>query len=336
MLRTGILLPRTEDLPQSEVVEFVQRVDALGYDTLWVPEAWGRDAFTILAQIACHTRQVKLGTGIVNVFSRTPAALAQTIATLDEISGGRAVLGLGTSGAIVIQDWHGVPYDKPLQRTREYIDIVRLILSGERVNYDGQLFHLKSFRLPFKPVRGRVPIYVASLGPKNVRLTGEKADGWLPIYYSRTRGHVQTQDLEEGARAAGRSLKDVDVAPYLVSCVSEDVAAARALVRAQITYYVGGMGVYYNNLVRRYGFVEESARIKEMWAKGDRKAAAAAVSDALLDDVGLAGSPAQVRAKLEEYRARGVTMPIIAVAHNAARDMVRTTLETFAPKAVKA
>jgi len=278
----------------------------------------------------------QLATGIVNVFSRTPAALAQAIATLDEISGGRAVLGLGTSGSIVIQNWHGVPYDKPLQRTREYIDIVRLILSGERVNYDGQIFHLKNFRLPFKAARSRVPIYVASLGPKNVRLTGEKADGWLPTYFSRTRGHVQMQDLEEGARAAGRSLSEIDVAPYLLSCVSDDVAAARALARAHIAYYVGGMGTYYNNLVRRYGFVEEAARVRELWAKGDRKAAAAAVSDALLDDVAIVGTPAQARARLEEYRARGVTTPTIAFVHDATPGMVRTTLETFAPKAVRA
>lgn len=336
MQRIAITQPRTEDLPRNEVVEFVQRIDELGYDTLWVPESWGREAFTTIAHHACSTRRIKLGTGIVNVFSRTPALIAQAAATLDELSGGRFLLGLGASGQRVIENWHGVPYQKPIQRTREYIDIIRLVLSGERVNYDGQIFHLKDFRLAFKPPRARIPIYVASLGPLNTKMAGEKADGWMPTYFSRTRGDVQLKVLEEGAKAAGRSLKDIEVAPYLISCVSDDASAARAQVRAHVAFYVGGMGIYYNNLMQRYGYVEEAARIKELWEKGDRKGAAAALPDSMLDDVGLAGSPAQVHEKLEEYRARGVTLPVISLAHGLPRDMLRMTIETFAPRKAQA
>ena len=336
MQRIAITQPRAEDLPRSEAVEFVQRIDELGYEALWVPESWGREAFVTLALLACNTKRLHLGTGIVNVFSRTPGAIAQAAATLDELSGGRVLLGLGTSGQRVIENWHGVPYEKPIQRTREYIDIVRLVLSGERVNYDGQFFHLKDFRLAFKPPRARIPIYVASLGPLNTKMAGEKADGWMPTYYSRTRGDVQLRDLEDGAKAAGRSLAEIEVAPYLISCVSDDAAAARALARAHVAYYVGGMGVYYNNLMRRYGYVEEAARIKELWEKGDRTGAAAALPDALLDDVSLAGSPTEVRQRLEEYRARGVTLPIVALAHGVPRDMLRMTIETFAPRKAQA
>ncbi|MBI3325807.1 MAG: LLM class flavin-dependent oxidoreductase [Nitrospinae bacterium] len=172
MARIGLTLPRSEDLPRKEIVRVVQQAEALGYESVWVGESWGRDGFTWLSQLACHTQTIKLATGITTVYSRTPALIAQTVASLDEISDGRVILGLGTSGPIVIENWHGVPFDRPLRRTREYIEIVRLILSGERVNYTGQIFHLKGFRLPFTPVRKTVPIYVASLGPRNLRLTG--------------------------------------------------------------------------------------------------------------------------------------------------------------------
>src|SRR5262249_38604424 len=151
-------------------------------ESLWSGENWGRDNVTLLSYVAAHTDRIGVGTSIMNVFSRSPALIAQTAATLDELSGGRASIGLGTSGALVIEQWHGVPYRKPLQRTREYIEIIRLALSGERVNYDGEIFHLQRFRLGFNPPRTNIPIYVAALGPKNVELTGELADGWLPIY----------------------------------------------------------------------------------------------------------------------------------------------------------
>lgn len=172
MARIGLTLPRSEDLPRQEIVEVVQQAEALGYDSVWVGESWGRDGFTWLTQLACHTTRIKLATGITTVFSRAPALIAQTVAALDEISAGRVILGLGTSGPLVIENWHGLPFERPLRRTREYIEIIRLILSGERVNYQGEIFQLKGFRLPFAPVRSRVPIYVASLGPQNLRLTG--------------------------------------------------------------------------------------------------------------------------------------------------------------------
>jgi coenzyme F420-dependent oxidoreductase len=330
MARLGLTLPRSEDLPRQEIVEVVQHAEALGYDSVWVGESWGRDGFTWLTQLACHTTQIKLATGITTVYSRSPALIAQTVASLDEISAGRVILGLGTSGPIVIENWHGLAFERPLQRTREYIEIIRLILSGERVNYRGEVFQLKGFRLPFTPVRPRVPIYVASLGPQNLRLTGELADGWLPIYLDASHLQDFQQDLEKGAQQAGRPFSAIDVAPYILSCVSEDVESARTLVKSHLAYYIGGMGTFYANLVARYGFAEEVSRVCQGWAAGDRKSAANQVTDSMVARLAICGSPKEARAQLEQYRAAGVTLPIVSFTHGATRDMIRQTLKGLA------
>jgi coenzyme F420-dependent oxidoreductase len=330
MARIGLTLPRSEDLPRREIVEVVRQAEGLGYDSVWVGESWGRDGFTWLTQLACHTSRIKLATGITPVYSRSPALIAQTVAALDEISEGRVILGLGTSGPLVIESWHGLPFDRPLRRTREYIEIIRLALSGERVNYDGEIFRLKGFRLPFTPVRSRVPVYVASLGPQNLRLTGELADGWLPIYLDATHLPGFRRDIERGAVRVGRGLEAIDVAPYVLSCVSEDVEAVRRLVQAHLAYYIGGMGTFYADLIARYGFEDEVARVREAWGRRDRQAAAGQVSDAMVARMAICGSPQEGRAQLERYRAAGVTLPIVSFAHGASRAMIRQTLEGLA------
>jgi coenzyme F420-dependent oxidoreductase len=330
MARIGLTLPRTEDLPRQEIVEVVQQAEALGYDSVWVGESWGRDGFTWLTQLACHTSRIKLASGIATVYSRSPALIAQTVASLDEISAGRVILGLGTSGPIVIENWHGIPFDRPLRRTREYIEIIHLILSGERVNYRGDIFQLKGFRLPFAPIRAKIPIYVASLGPQNLRLTGELADGWLPIYLDASHLQDFQRDLAHGAEKAGRPLSAIDVAPYILSCVSEDVEAARGLVQSHLAYYIGGMGTFYANLIARYGFQDEVRRVREAWGKGDRQAAASQVTDAMVAHMAICGSPKEGRAQLEKYRAAGVTLPIVSFTHGASRDMIQQTLEGLA------
>jgi coenzyme F420-dependent oxidoreductase len=330
MARIGLTLPRSEDLPRQEIVDIVQQAESLGYDSVWVGESWGRDGFTWLTQLACHTARIKLATGITTVYSRSPALIAQTVASLDEIAGGRVILGLGTSGPIVIENWHGVPFDRPLRRTREYIEIIRLILSGERVNYQGELFQLKGFRLPFTPVRPTVPIYVASLGPQNLRLTGQLADGWLPIYLDANHLPDFQRDLERGAKRAGRALNAIDVAPYILSCVSEDVEAAHRLVKAHLAYYIGGMGTFYAELIARYGFADDVRRVREAWSQRDRQAAARHVTDDMVAHMAICGSPREGRAQLETYRAAGVTLPIVSFAHGASRDMVRQTLQGLA------
>ena len=330
MARIGLTLPRSEDLPRQEIVEVVQQAEALGYDSVWVGESWGRDGFTWLTQLACHTARIKLAAGIATVYSRSPALIAQTVASLDEISAGRVILGLGTSGPIVIENWHGIPFQRPLRRTREYIEIIRLILSGERVHYQGEIFQLKGFRLPFTPVRPRVPIYVASLGPQNLRLTGELADGWLPIYLDARHLQRFQLDIEKGTQKAGRALESVDVAPYILSCVSEDVEAARRLVKSHLADYIAGMGTFYANLIAGYGFADEVRRVRDAWAQGDRRAAASQVTDTMVARLAICGSPSEGRAQLERYRAAGVTLPIVSFTHGASRDMIRQTLEGLA------
>jgi coenzyme F420-dependent oxidoreductase len=330
MARIGLTLPRSEDLPRQDIVEVVQQAESLGYDSVWVGESWGRDGFTWLTQLACHTSHIKLATGITTVYSRSPALIAQTVASLDEIAGGRVILGLGTSGPIVIENWHGTPFQRPLRRTREYIEIIRLILSGERVNYQGEIFQLKGFRLPFTPVRPRVPIYVASLGPQNLRLTGELADGWLPIYLDASHLQSFQQDIAKGAQKAGRALSTVDVAPYILSCVSEDVEAARRLVKSHLAYYIAGMGTFYADLIARYGFADEVGRVRDAWGRGDRKSAASQVTDTMVARMAICGSPREGRAQLEQYRAVGVTLPIVSFTHGASRDMIQQTLEGLA------
>ncbi|MCS7207252.1 MAG: LLM class flavin-dependent oxidoreductase [Dehalococcoidia bacterium] len=332
MERIGIT-PRQEDSDLVTSLDLIREAEALGYHSVWLGESWGREVFTSLAYFALGTQRIQLGAGIVNVYSRTPALIGMAAATLDEVSGGRFILGLGVSGQIVIEQWHGVPFHHPLERTREYVEILRLIWSGQRVNYQGRVFRLQNFRLAFTPRRAHLPIFIAAMGPQNLRLTGELADGCIPFLPSRSRfREVYLKPLEEGAAARGRSLSHIEIAPYIITAVSADGASARALARAHVAYYIGGMGVYYNTLVRRYGYVEEAEAIRQAWQHRDRERAARLVSDTMLDDLALAGTPAQCREGLEAYRGAGVTLPILAFAHGSSREMVREALRTFAPK----
>jgi len=332
--RLGIVLPLGDTAPRSDVIEFAQRVEELGYDSIWVGESWGRDSITVLTQIACHTTKLKLGTGIVTVYSRSPGLVAQTAASLDDISGGRVLLGLGVSAPKVIRDWHGVSFEKPLQRTKEYIEIINLALSGERVNYEGEFFQLKDFRMSFRGPRNHIPIYIAAMGQKNIELVGESADGWLPILFNP--GFVQEfkEDIRTGAQKSGRDSEVIELAPYVMTCISQGDDSAKNLVRNHIAFYVGGAGTYYNNLVRRYGFVEEANKMKELWVeKRDREGAAGVVSETMLDSLAIVGNdPKKARERLLEIQAQGVQAPIAFLPPGATQEHIRETIETLAPK----
>ncbi|MBI4338102.1 MAG: LLM class flavin-dependent oxidoreductase [Chloroflexi bacterium] len=314
-----------------ELTVLAQRAEELGYESLWLGESWGRDLFTQLTVLAVKTSRLRLGSGIVNVFSRTPSLVAMTAASLDELSGRRFILGIGTSGQVVIENWHGAPFRSPLQRTREFIDVVKLALSGQRVDYQGNVFHLRNFRLAFQPPRADLPVFVAAMGPENLRLTGELADGCIAFLPSRRNVDYYRKELAAGAARKGRSPKVIELAPYIFTAVSSDGAQAKALVRAHMAYYIGGMGVYYNNLVRRYGYVEEAEAIQKAWQARDRERAASLVTPAMLDDLGIAGTPAECRQKLEDYRAAGVTLPIISFVHGTTAQMADEGLKALAP-----
>jgi F420-dependent oxidoreductase-like protein len=209
-------------------IAFVQAADRLGYDVLWIAEVYGWDAFTVLTDIACHTERIKLGTGIINVFSRSPALIAQSAASLDHISGGRFILGLGTSGHQVIEGWHGVKFERGVRRLRETAEIVRTILKRERVTFEGEIFQLgMGLKLITHPVRDQIPIYLATLTPAGIALAGEIADGWIPVFFSpRHWETVLRPSLAKGAERAGRSLDELSICVYQTVVVTDDVEAA--------------------------------------------------------------------------------------------------------------
>jgi F420-dependent oxidoreductase-like protein len=291
---------------------FVQAADRLNYDTLWIAEAYGWDAFTVLTEIACNTERVKLGTGIINVFSRSPALIAQSAASLDNISGGRFVLGLGTSGHQVIEGWHGVRFERGVRRLRETIEIVRTVLKRDRLNYQGEIFQLDmGLKLITHPVRDDVPIYLATLTPAGIALAGEMADGWIPVLFSpRHWESVLKPPLLRGAERAGRSLEDVAVCVYQNVIVTDDVEAGRDVMRPQMALYLGGMGSreknYYNQLVRRYGFEAEARRVQDLYLDRRREDAMAALTPEMIDLVSIIGPVEECRRRLAELEEVGV------------------------------
>lgn len=332
---TGLSIGGGRSTNDDEIIAVTRRADELGYDTVWTGEAWGRDVFTVLTMIACHTSRLHLGTGIATVFSRTPSMIAQSIASLDVISKGRAVLGLGTSGRLVVEGWHGLKYERPLERTREYIEIIRMALAGQRVNYQGRNFELSRFRLQFSPVQERIPIFVASLGQRNMALTGELADGWLPTWVHVDHLPGMKAQLEEGAQKSGRTAGDLTAAPQIMSYVTrnnDEKAEARRLLSGHMAYYVGGMGTYYNDLFQRYGYGEEAQRVREAWASNERERAASIFSDDILDKLTIWGDVEECRDKLSKYRENGADMPVIGFPHGCSLDASIRTLEALAPR----
>ena len=332
---TGLTIGTRRGIDNDTFIALAKRADELGYHALFTGESWGRDVFTVLTMVACHTSRIRVGTGIATLFSRTPAMTAQSIASLDIVSNGRAVLGLGTSGRIVVEQWHGVKFERPLERTREYIEIIRKALAGERMDHQGPIFKLGRFRMPFSPVQERIPIYVASLGPKNLALTGELADGWLPIWVHP--GHLPglLSSLEEGALGARRTLEDITVAPQVLCCIANDAGEreqARKLLRAHMAYYIGGMGAYYYRLFQRYGYLDETARVREAWSENDRGKAASQISDEMLDSMTVYGDAEECREKLQKFRARGVDMPLVSFPNACPSELMFRTLEALAPR----
>src|SRR6266571_7027417 len=305
--------------PWNEVMEKIKIADELGFNSIWLAESWGYELFTSMTDVVRVTKRIQVGAGIANVFSRTPALLASTVATLDERSGGRILLGLGPSGANVIEHWHGVPFQKPVQRTREYVEIIKMILRGEKLVYNGEIFHLeRGFKLRFTPPRTEIPIYIAAMGPKNVVQSGEISDGVLPVYWPSNKWGELREQLDEGARLAGRPPHSAAIAPYLTSIIlSEDAdeqERANANLRAAgpLAYYIGKMGVYYAQMLTRNGYGAEVEAVQEGWKQG-MKSGVEAVSPELLDATSIIGTPHQIVAKLDQWVAAGVDEPLLGI-----------------------
>jgi len=277
-------------LDYQALCEKVQIAEAAGVHSAWVPEAWGRDAFTILTLLADKTKRINLGTAIVNTYSRTPAALAQHFATLDEVSGGRMLLGLGTSGPQVIEHFHGVAFQPPLQRMREYVEIINTLMKGEPLKYSGKVFGLqRGFTLRFQPVRDHIPIYLATLNAKSVKMTAELADGWLPIMIPIEHLKSEIDNLRQASVAAGRPANAVAVRSPGSITVTSQVDKARAASAGMLAFYIGRMGTFYAAQLTRLGYGEAVETIKEAWAGGSR-AAGEAVPAQLVDATGCVGT----------------------------------------------
>ena len=303
-------------------VDLAVRADRLGYQACFAAEAYGSDAATVLAFVAARTERLDLCAAVLQMPARSPAMTAMTAATLDTLSGGRFRLGLGVSGPQVAEGWHGVRFDAPLGRTRDYVAIVRTALSGKRVDHQGEHLQVplpggsgKSLKLGFRPPRSSIPISLAAIGPANLRLTGRIADGWLGLFFSPDRPGLSLDAIREGRLEAGADphepLAGFDVATLVPVAVHDDLDVAADTLRAHYALYIGGMGSrdrnFYHRLATRLGYGPAADRVQELYLDGQAREAAAAVPAELIDETALIGPPGRLAARLGRYADAGVT-----------------------------
>jgi F420-dependent oxidoreductase-like protein len=304
-------------LTSQDQIDIIREAEKLGYESVWTAEAYGSDAATILGWVAAQTSKIKIGSAIFQMPGRSAAMTAMTAATLDQLSDGRMLLGIGSSGPQVSEGWHGVRFAKQLQRTREYVSVVRMALRRERVDFHGETLELplpdgpgKALKLTISPVQESIPIYLAAIGPKNTALAGEIADGWIPTLLDPEHLSTLRENLDEGAARAGRDLNGFDIAPSVQVYVNDDLEAARDALRPFIALYVGGMGSrkqnFYNQLVQRYGFEDTARKVQDFYLDGKKDEAAAALPGELIDRVSICGPKDVVRERLATYRDAGV------------------------------
>jgi len=303
----------------TELIALAQEAERLGYDSAWAAEAWGTDAVTVLAWLAATTSTIKIGSAILQMPARTPANTAMTAATLDLMSEGRFLLGLGTSGPQVVEGWHGEPWGKPLAKTREYIEVVRTALRRETLEFEGEHYTVpyrgpdatglgKPLKLMMRPLRAEIPIYLASLRRRSVELATEIADGWLPIFFSPERAR---QTFPVPFERDG-----LDIAPAVPAVLSDDVETAREVLKPYYALYVGGMGArgknFYNELAGEYGFEEAAQQIQDLFLDGKQRDAAAAVPDELVDELALVGPRERIAERLEAWKESGATAMLVS------------------------
>ena len=312
-------------LSSEDQLELVLAAEELDFHSVWTAEAYGSDAATVLGWLAGKTSKIRLGSAIFQMPGRSPAMTAMTAATLDVLSDGRMLLGIGSSGPQVAEGWHGERFGHQLARTRDYVAIVRMALARERVVFEGERYTLplpdgpgKALKLMIMPVQERIPIYLAATGPKNTSLCGEIADGWLPTFFSPEHVGESRELLSEGAARAGRSLDgdSFDIAPHVMMCIDDDLDRARDAMRPVLALYVGGMGSrkqnFYNALVKRYGFEEAADEVQDLYLGGKKEEAMAALPAELIDMVSLCGPRERVAERLELYREAGVGTLVVS------------------------
>lgn len=325
MSRTGILFSLEDDLA------LVREAEDCGYESVWAAEGQGKTAFGKLERWATVTDEIGLGTGIVNVFSRSPAAIAQSVATLDAHSDGRAMLGLGVAHPGVVEEFHGMEFDRPLARMAEYIELIRRYLRGEAADFQGEFFSpaRTHFWDAFDPERAEIPIYNAALGPENVRLTGQYADGWIPNLYPLEQFEEARGWLAEGAGRAGRETSSIDVAMYLLTSIDDDPEVARRTAAYHVAYYLRDIPGYYGRVAENAGFGDVVEAVR---AAPTTDVSAERVTDGLLDHLAIIGTPTEARERLAAFREAGVDLPIVRAPVGADREQVETVIRTFAPE----
>ncbi len=321
-----------------KATDTVAKLENAGIDTVWIAEAYSFDAVSLMGYLAAKTDKVKIGSGILNIYSRTPSCLGQTAAGLDAISNGRAILGLGASGPQVIEGFHGIPYDKPLARTREIIEICRMMWKREEPLTHTGIYNLplpegqgtglgRALKLINHPVRNAIPIYVASIGNKNVAMTAELADGWLPIFYMPEKANdVWGDALKEGQAKRSADLGPLDVVAGGLFAIGDDLEGFRDFMRPQLALYIGGMGArgknFYNELACRYGFEEEAKAIQDLYLDGKKKEAAELVPAEMLEGMTMVGSEGYVKDKIAAFKESGVTnLQVMAVGADPIKDL---------------
>jgi F420-dependent oxidoreductase-like protein len=324
-MRLGLNLGYWGSSPVDNVA-LAQEADRLGFHSVWTAEAYGSDAVSPLVWVAAKTERIKVGTAIMQMTARAPAVAAMTAATIDLLTGGRMLAGIGASGPQVVEGWHGLPYGKPLARAREYVEIMRAVWKREQpLEYHGEHYNIpcrdgsglgKPLKLIIHPLRTNIPIYLAAIGPKNVALAAEIADGWLPVFFSPERMNIYREWLDEGfARAASEKAKqEFDIAPTVTVRMGDDLDACRMEVKPFLALYLGGMGArdknFYFNLACRYGYEEAAQKIQDLYLAGKKMEAVLAVPDQLVDEVALCGPRERIAERLSIWRESGITTMI--------------------------
>jgi F420-dependent oxidoreductase-like protein len=317
--------------PNPNMVEQAQMADDLGFDSIWTAESWGNDAFTFATWLAAHTKRVRIGTGIVQMAARTPVATAMAAATIDHLSGGRFILGLGVSGPQVVEGWYGQPSNRPLARTREYVEIIRRALARDEgpLEFEGEFYQHpfrgegtvglgKPLKMMIHPLRKDLPIFLGAEGPKNVTQTAEIADGWLPLYYSPFRQDVYADQL-----AAAKP--GFEITALVNFTVTDDIASALLPVKGMLGFYIGGMGAkgqnYHTKLMQRMGFEEEALKIQDLFFQGKRDEAILAVPDDFADEISIVGPPSRIKERLEAWRDSPITSLLLGGGNRSRDDL---------------
>ncbi|WP_254862918.1 TIGR04024 family LLM class F420-dependent oxidoreductase [Halovivax gelatinilyticus] len=333
MTDRSLHLPVAAVADGDRLVQYAMRGEDAGYEHVWLPETWGRDAITVLTRIASETESIGLGPSVLNVYSRSPALVGQTAASLQEISEGRLRLAVGPSGPAVIEGWHGESFEKPLRRTREFVEIVERVLSGDVVTYDGDIFSLGGFRLRCDPPAVPVPIEAAGMGPKSVELAGRFADGWHAIVLTPDGLTDRLEDFERGIELGNRDRSDVTVTLSLPAAVSDDGELARERCRNHVGFYVGAMGTYYRDSLARQGYEDEAMAISEAVANREFDRLDELIDDSLLEQLAIAGTPEEVTEQLARWDdVDGLDELAISFPREATHEEIERTIDALAPQ----